>query len=160
MATQKRKPKAKPKRKAKTLDRFKLIIIDISENGLSMRDAVLKHMNFRTFYQLLQDDEEKVKQYARATEIRADKMADEMLNIADTTVEGIKTKTTDKGIEVISGDMVEHRRLQVETRKWLLAKMNPKKYGDKLQLDNKINIEAREAFKALFPTQDEIDAAG
>ena len=27
--------------------------------------------------------------------------------------------------------MIEHRRLQIETRKWLLGKMAPKKYSDK-----------------------------
>ena len=26
--------------------------------------------------------------------------------------------------------MIEHRRLQIETRKWMLGRMAPKKYGD------------------------------
>ena len=44
------------------------------------------------------------------------------LEIADTPVEGSRTKTTDKGNEVTTEDMLGHRRLQVETRLKLLAK--------------------------------------
>jgi hypothetical protein len=56
--------------------------------------------------------------------------AEEILQIADTPRIGVKTKTTEDGIEVTEGDMIEHRRLQVEARKWLLSKLVPKKYGD------------------------------
>ena len=31
--------------------------------------------------------------------------------------------------------MIEHRRLQVDTRKWMLSKMLPKVYGDKQQVE-------------------------
>ena len=30
--------------------------------------------------------------------------------------------------------MLEHRKLRIDSRKWLLAKLAPKKYGDKLDL--------------------------
>jgi hypothetical protein len=33
------------------------------------------------------------------------------------------------------GDMLGHRRLQVDTRKWYLSKVLPKKFGDKSELD-------------------------
>ena len=33
--------------------------------------------------------------------------------------------------------MLAHRKLQVDTRKWLASKLKPKKYGDKLEVDNK-----------------------
>ena len=32
--------------------------------------------------------------------------------------------------------MIDHRRLQIDTRKWLIGKMAPKKYGDKQQLEH------------------------
>ena len=72
-------------------------------------------------------------QYARAREAQADALFDDILHIADTPVEGVKTKTKDDGsIETQTGDMIEHRRLQVDARKWMAAKLQPKKYGDKL----------------------------
>ena len=30
--------------------------------------------------------------------------------------------------------MIEHRRLQVDVRKWMAGKLAPKKYGDKLDV--------------------------
>lgn len=74
-------------------------------------------------------------QYARAREMQADALFDEALDIADTPVEGVKTKTLPSGsTETTTGDMIEHRRLQVETRKWMVGKLAPKKYGDKIDL--------------------------
>lgn len=68
--------------------------------------------------------------YARARQYWAESEFEKMMHIADTPQIGEKTKTTEKGVEVITGDMTEHRKLQVDTRKWALARMFPKKYGD------------------------------
>ncbi len=65
----------------------------------------------------LADDPVFADQYARATDVRADDQFDEMFEIAD-----------DK-----TGD-VQRDRLRVEARKWALARMNPRKYGDKVQI--------------------------
>lgn len=74
-------------------------------------------------------------QYARAREAQADALFDEILHIADNTLEGVKTKTLPDGkVEKTTGDMIEHRRLQVDARKWMAGKLQPKKYGDKLEL--------------------------
>lgn len=71
--------------------------------------------------------------YARAREAQADYLAEEIVNIADTPQIGVKTKTNDKGeVETTEGDMIEHRRLQVDARKWYASKLAPKKYGEKL----------------------------
>lgn len=69
--------------------------------------------------------------YTRAREIGYLHMGDEMLEIADTTQEGVVVKESEKGTETRSGDMIEHRKLRVETRKWTLARMLPKVYGDR-----------------------------
>jgi len=71
--------------------------------------------------------------YAHAREVRAEKIFEEMLEIADTTKKGKRTKTTKDGIEISEEDMLGHRRLQIETRQWILARMIPKKYGNKLE---------------------------
>lgn len=74
-------------------------------------------------------------QYARARELQADLLVDQMLEIADTPQEGVKTKVSDDGTtETTTGDMIEHRRLRVDVRKWYAGKVAPKKYGDKLAL--------------------------
>lgn len=72
-------------------------------------------------------------QYARAREIGYHGMADELREIADTPQQGVRTKMLPDGkSEETWGDMIEHRKLQVDTRKWLLARALPKVYGDRL----------------------------
>ena len=64
---------------------------------------------------------------------QADILADEVVDLADTTRIGVKVKTNDKGeVETTEGDMVERTRLQIDARKWYAGKLAPKKYGDKL----------------------------
>ena len=79
-------------------------------------------------------------QYTRARELGYSLLAEEMMEIADTPVIGSKTTSKATGIETTEGDMIEHRRLQVDTRKWMLSKMLPKVYGDKLSLDADISV--------------------
>ncbi|MBK9497032.1 MAG: terminase small subunit protein [Xanthomonadales bacterium] len=72
-------------------------------------------------------------QYTRARERGYRLMADEIVDIADTPVLGVETKIKPDGTrETTEGDMIAHRRLQVDTRKWMLSKMLPKIYGDRL----------------------------
>jgi hypothetical protein len=80
-------------------------------------------------------DDEKVtfrEQYVCAREAQADVLADEILQIADTPQEGTTIIDKPTGREVKTGDMIEHRRLQVDARKWYASKVAPKKYGDKI----------------------------
>lgn len=74
-------------------------------------------------------------QYARARAIGYERMAEEILAISDTPMIGTKSVSKATGLEISEGDMIEHRRLQVDTRKWMLAKMLPKVYGDKQHVE-------------------------
>lgn len=62
-------------------------------------------------------------QYTRAKEQQADAFAEQILDIADNSVE-----------DVLQTKAVERARLRIESRKWLMGKMKPKKYGDSTQL--------------------------
>ena len=75
--------------------------------------------------------------YARAREAQADALFDEILDIANTPITGEKTKVDKDGnvIEMTKADMIEHRRLQIDACKWIAAKLRPKVYGDKLDVD-------------------------
>ena len=39
------------------------------------------------------------------------------------------------------GDATDRSRLRVESRKWLLSKALPKKYGDKQTIDGKFSVD-------------------
>ena len=93
------------------------------------------HMpEWRTIYDWMYRDPELSAAIARAREIGYDKMAEEVLQIADTPVMGQVHTMDDKGSTVRTEDMLGHRKLQIETRLKLLAKWNPKKYGDRTTL--------------------------
>lgn len=69
-------------------------------------------------------------QYARAREAQADYWADQIIEISD---DGINDTYTDgEGNERTNQDVIARSRLRVDTRKWLMARMAPKKYGDKV----------------------------
>ena len=88
--------------------------------------------SYSTVYDWLEEDAEQNTRFARARGIGEDQIAQECLEIADNTQVGeIVTQKGDGSTEIKQADMIEHRKLRIETRMKLLAKWNPKKYGDK-----------------------------
>lgn len=87
-----------------------------------------------TFYRWIDNDEEKYKQYMRACENRADAIFDEIIDIADDRSGDIKI--TKDGEEVIDNEFIARSRLRIDARKWIASKLNPKKYGDKIQQEH------------------------
>lgn len=73
--------------------------------------------------------------YARAKEAQADFMAEEMLKIADEYRRTEIEYHSDQCSSTTVQDNVQRSKLQVDTRKWLLAKLHPKKYGDKVEVN-------------------------
>ena len=58
-----------------------------------------------------------------------------MLDLSDQCRPGVKTTTKGDGtVETVEGDMVDRSKLMIDTRKWLLSKLLPKKYGDRTVL--------------------------
>jgi len=102
------------------------------EKGRALRN-VLKDDNMpstSTFYEWLDNNEEKAKQYARATTVRADLIFDDILSIADENTND--TYVNENGVEVVNNDVIQRSRLRIDARKWVLSKLNPKKFGDKI----------------------------
>jgi hypothetical protein len=108
------------------------------------------HMpNISTVFRWMHKYEEFRANYARAKEVQAEVFADEIVSISDTCRIGEKrTVKADGTVEVVTGDMVERSRLQVDARKWVASKLLPKKYGDKTTLvgadDGPIKLEVQD----------------
>lgn len=81
------------------------------------------HISVATVRKWINEDPELEKRYVRAREDQADYYADEIMKIAD--------EATDANLG----------RLRVEARKWVAAKLKPKTYGERLQLDADVRIE-------------------
>lgn len=91
-----------------------------------------------TLYRWLDSELDFAQKYARARNDQTDFLAEECLEIANTQHPGDKVTTSTKdGVKITREDMLGHRTLQIETRKWFISKMHPKKYGtQKVQLGN------------------------
>lgn len=109
-------------------------IISLIEKGASLR-AVLKKKEMpvsETFYKWLKEDEDKATRYARATELRAEAIFEDILNIADENYRDVYVDG--EGLERTDHDVIQRSKLRVDARKWVLAKMHPTKYGDKIDV--------------------------
>ena len=96
------------------------------------------HMpGWQRVYEWMAADSDFAGRIAHARELGADAIAEQCLDIADTPLYGEETELDANGniIKTKTGDMLGHRKLQIETRLKLLSKWQPKKYGDKIQAD-------------------------
>jgi hypothetical protein len=128
-------------------------IIELIEDGLSLRKAVNQlGISTRTFYNWVEEEPIKQQQYARAIICRADNLFEEIIEIADDSSGDIKY--TENG-EVLNSEFVQRSKLRVDARKWALSKMNPKKYGDRVQnLNINTELEYKDVPEWLRPNKD------
>lgn len=77
-----------------------------------------------------QEDESLAQAIARARVLGFDAIADECLAIAD-----MPAATSEGGTRIDAGD-VSHRKLRIDTRLKLLAKWDPKRYGDRMEVEH------------------------
>ena len=89
------------------------------------------HPLFSTIYARCADDPAVEVRIARARKLGFDAIADEAMAIAD---EGPRLIESEFGDRLDPGG-VAHQKLRIETRLKLLAKWDPRRYGDRLGLD-------------------------
>ena len=81
-----------------------------------------------TVFRWLASDERFRDQYARAREAQAEALADEIIEISD---DGTRDTYIDEDGNVRTNqDVIARSRLRVDSRKWIAAKLLPKKYGE------------------------------
>jgi hypothetical protein len=115
-------------------DAIATVICDRIAEGESLRKICLDDgiPDKATVFRWLAAHEAFRDQYAHAREAQADKMAEEILDIADDGRND--TYTDDEGEVRTDHDVIARSRLRVDARKWLVSKMAPKKYGDKVAI--------------------------
>ncbi len=72
--------------------------------------------------------------YARARRVQVEQMADEVIEISDdSTNDWMERQTFDGGTErVVDHEHIARAKLRVDSRKWLLSKLLPERFGDRL----------------------------
>lgn len=79
--------------------------------------------------------------YARARDLGLDAMADELFDVADDGSNDWMERLDRDGYSIgweLNGEHVQRSKLRIDTRKWYMSKMAPKKYGDRLEVDAKV----------------------
>lgn len=99
------------------------LILEEMGKGVSLREACRMHeVAIGTFFGWVEQDEQLAEHYARARARLLDVKAEELEEI------GERAASAESAVEVAG------LRLMSDNRKWLLSKLAPKKYGDKLDL--------------------------
>lgn len=90
-------------------------------DGMPHRNTVLRWLDKHEEFQ---------GQYARAREAGLDAMGEEIQEIADNGTGDVWID--EDGVEHVNSDVINRSRLRVDARKWIMSKLAPKKYGDKI----------------------------
>lgn len=84
------------------------------------------------------EDHELADLYARGKALQADHIFDQILEIADDSSEdeifvGEDDESGASGKRVMNSEFVQRSKLRIDARKWVVSKLLPKKYGDRIE---------------------------
>lgn len=110
-------------------------ICQMIAQGQSVRSICAKKdmISMQTFFRWLRENDKFREQYARACEERSYMHAEDIIEIADNATNDYMEKLEGDGY-IFNSENVQRSRLRIDTRKWLMSKLNPKVYGDKLDM--------------------------
>jgi hypothetical protein len=129
-------PTGRPRGRPSTYsDDMARVLCDLIASGHSLREiASLDGMpTTSTILLWLSRHEDFSARYARAKEVQVEALAEEILTIADDGSND--TYVDEKGNTKTDQDVVQRSKLRVDSRKWLLSKLAPKKYGDRTDVN-------------------------
>jgi hypothetical protein len=110
-----------------TAELFDSICKAIATSPRGLQAICKKHdISSVQFYEWIKNDAELANKYAHAREQQADLLADEILEIAD------NIENDNKGIN--GSNAVQRDRLRIDSRKFLAAKLKPKKYSERIDI--------------------------
>lgn len=103
----------------------------------------------RTVYDWMEAREDVSAAIARARDEGEDQIALDCLNIADDNGRDIRYLAD--GREITDADVVQRAKLRIDTRLKLLAKWNPKRWGERLELDAHVKATTTEVIRPHVP---------
>jgi hypothetical protein len=121
-------------------DRVRELMIE----GRSLREicTVAGMPGRRTVFHWLRDHPEFRERYEIARLMQVEWWAHEIIEIADdASGDFIITKDGERAVD---HDHINRARLRIEARKWLMAKLHPQRYGDRVTADVTVKRDMRE----------------
>jgi hypothetical protein len=96
----------------------------------------------RSIFYWLKDNEEFRERYEIARLMQVEYWAHEIIEIADDTSGDFII--TEQGERVVDHENINRARLRVDARKWLMSKLHPQRYGDRVTADVTVRRDMRE----------------
>lgn len=100
-----------------------------TEPGNLMDHCKNEGVGHSSFYEIMRSSEANREKYARSKILQCEPMFESLITIADEPVPMTQTGGFD-------GAAVNDKRLRIDTRKWALSKVLPKKYGDRTEIEH------------------------
>lgn len=124
---------------------FQQIVNDIYSGQGIIATCEKHNIRYRAFREYVASNPEREAVYELAREARTDLHAEEIITISDTEPDPQKARN------------------RIDARKWLASKMNPRRYGDRIDLNVSGNLDLTAALeagkrRALLPGSDSIEA--
>jgi hypothetical protein len=113
------------------------ILCDRLAGGESLRTICAEEgmPNKATVFRWLAAHDDFATIYARAREVQAEVLADELVEIADDgSNDWMEKKFGEETRWVENGEVLRRSQLRISTRQWIAERLLPKKYGNKQQL--------------------------
>lgn len=114
-------------------------ICDWISSGRTLRDYCRQEgkPHFNTVYDWIDKDSDFAMRFARARDRGEEVISQECLAIADDGTNDYMETVTDAGLAYrLNGEHVQRSKLRIETRLKLLARWNPKKWGEKVDVNH------------------------
>lgn len=121
-------------------DKFDAVICEIMTAKVGLDKALNKHeVGKWGFFKDVEENPIRARAYAYAQQVRAEILADEVIEIADEEQDSQKARN------------------RIDARKWYASKMQPQKYGDRIDLNvtNTVDLTAAlaEAKRRVLPSR-------
>jgi hypothetical protein len=119
-------------------------VCELMVEGVSLREICgMPGMPSRqSIFNWLEKNEEFRQRYAIARLMQVEYWAHEIIEIADDTSGDFVIN--EDGERVIDHENINRARLRVDARKWLMAKLNPQRFGDRVTADITVKRDMRE----------------
>lgn len=131
-------------------------IVDWISEGRTLREYCRQagKPNFVTVYRWLDADEDFRQRFARARDIGEDVIAQECLEIAEDGSNDWMERTGKTGECLgyqVQGEHVQRSKLRIWTRLELLKRWNPKKYGERVSVDQRTEAKVEHSGEVAGP---------
>lgn len=109
---------------------FEVIIAEIYEGETVTNVLQFQGVTWKQFYDFIYTDPSRELTYERAREARADKMVDDLTEIADNELDAAKARN------------------RIDARKWVASKLKPRMYSDRIDINITKAIDINAALEA------------